>query len=168
MAETVKNQDGTATDYDDFAPSEESLTELLETLFRDHWKAIRFGPCLPGAVYELVLTESPKRVSMLDGYLTVDAGPWHFHLCIGEHKGATPEAARERRCSRVAFFTTKGVGCTSQSWGLRLWNGAGEQMITVFFPNPHLDENLKRVKEPDWEKLDLWKTFRSKYAGVRD
>ena len=26
---------------------------------------------------------------MLDGYLTVDLGTWHFHLCIGEHRATT-------------------------------------------------------------------------------
>lgn len=155
--------DGTTTEYDYFEPREETLTALLRELFEEHWKQLRFGPCVQGAVFELVLTEAPKRVSVLDGYLTVDAGPWHFHLCVGEHKGATPEAARIRRPSRAAFFTNKGDGCTSQSWGFRMWNGAGEQMITIFFPNPYLDENLKRVKEPDWSKLELWKRMKAKY-----
>lgn len=168
MSELVQNPDGTTTEYDGFGPNEATLTALLRDLFENHWPSLRFGPCIQGAVYELVLTEPPKQVDVLDGYLTVDAGPWHFHLCIGEHKGSTPEAARIRRCSKAAFFTTKGTRCTGQSWGLRLWNGAGEQMITIFFPNPNLDQKLRRVQTPDLSKLELWKAMRARYAGVRD
>lgn len=163
--ETVKNPDGTTTEFDYFEAKEETLRTLCEELFIEHWKALRFGPCIEGAVFELALTEPPQRVSYRDGYLTVDTGPWHFHLCIGEHKGATEEAAKRRRCSKAAFFTTKGLACTGQSWGLRLWNGAGEQMITVFFPNPNLDDNLQRLEAPDWSRLELWNNMRSKYTG---
>ena len=168
MAEIVHNVDGTTTEYDHFEPREETLVPLFTELFEKHWRALRFGPCVHGAVFELALTEPPKRVGILDGYLTVDAGPWHFHLCIGEHRGATPEARRVRRAARAAFFVTKNAGCTGQSWGLRLWNGAGEQMITVFFPNPFLDDELKRRTQPDWSRLDLWRELRARYAEVRD
>jgi hypothetical protein len=52
------------------------------------------------------------------------------------------------------------------SWGLRLWNGLGEQMITVFFPNPWLDDEQRRTREPRWEKLALWESLRRRYAGA--
>ena len=36
------------------------------------------------------------------------------------------------------------------SWGLQLFNGAGEQQITVLLPNPFLDAVTDKVlKEPD-------------------
>ncbi|MGE4158360.1 MAG: hypothetical protein AB7F75_04610 [Planctomycetota bacterium] len=163
----TQNADGTTTEYFDFAPTEESLVALTHELFETHWKRLRFGPCVPGAVFELALTEKPQRVSMSDGYLTVDTGPWHFHLCIGEHKNTTPEAAKLRRCTRAAFFVMKSAAGTGTSWGLRLWNGGGDQMITFFFPNANYDDNLKKLPAPDASRLELWKSLRAKYAGVQ-
>ena len=51
------------------------------------------------------------------------------------------------------------------SWGLRLWNGRGEQVIAVFFPNPHLDDESQRLPEPRWEKTLLWEDLRRRFAG---
>jgi hypothetical protein len=102
---------------------------------------------------------------MLDGYLTVDPGTWHFHLCVNDHRAAaTPELARIRRVARAAFFRTEGGTCAPGSWGLRLWNGRGEQMVSVFFPNPHFDDDWKRLREPRWEKTARWEDLRRRYA----
>ncbi len=147
-----------------------SLLGILQELFVDNWNRIRFGPCIQGAVYELEFREQPSEISFLDGYLTVvmPPGPAHFHLCIGEHRGLghhqTPRRlAKARRCSRAALYRSLGHGtCSPQSWGLRLWNGAGEQMLTVFLPSPFLDDQLKRI-EPDWSRLSLWNSLREKY-----
>src|SRR2546422_7207898 len=66
---------------------------------------------------------------MLDGYMTIDTGAWHFHLCVGDHRGTpSPELARLRRVARCAFFTTEGGTCAPTTWGLRLWNGRAEQI----------------------------------------
>lgn len=35
-------------------------------------------------------------------------------------------------------------------------------MMTVFFPNPYLDERFKPQK-PDWSRLALWNAMRLKY-----
>jgi hypothetical protein len=122
------------------------------------------GPLIQGAVFEVRFTAAPK-VTMLDGYMTVDLGPWHFHLCVNDHHDTTPEAAAVRRVGRAAFFRTQGGGHTT-TWGLRLWNGRGEQMTTVLFPSPFYDEKFARRPEPDWSKIDLWERMRSRYAGV--
>jgi len=37
-------------------------------------------------------------------------------------------------------------------------------MITVYFPNPWLDETLERVREPRWEATALWEDLRKRYA----
>jgi hypothetical protein len=103
---------------------------------------------------------------MLDGYLTVDTGPWHFHLCVNDHRGASPALARIRRVGRAAFFRTHGGTCTPGSWGLRLWNGRGEQMITVFFPSPFLDDDLEPLNKPCWGRTTLWEDLRRRYAGA--
>jgi hypothetical protein len=170
----VENPDGSKTDYFEIEPSEERLLALLRELFESCWKEIIFGPCLQGAVFELRFSEQP-RVDYLDGYVTI--GPtapksWHFHLCIGPTKGSktrlTPsELAEWRRCSRAAFFRDSDTAGRWGSWGFRMWNGKGEQMITIFFPNPWLDpEQLHYVKTADWSRLDLWMRLRERYAGV--
>ena len=125
------------------------------------------GPVIEGAAYEIRFPTAPK-VSMLDGYLTVDTGPWHFHLCVNDHRGApTPEQARTRRVARAAFFRTDGGTCVPGAWGLRLWNGRDEQMVTVYFPNPWLDDDAERVRTPRWERTALWEDLRRRYAAAR-
>lgn len=164
--ETLQNLDGSRTDLEYLEPSQQTLEALFRELFEEHWDKLTFGPCVPGAVFEIRLKEKPARVTLLDGYLTVDTGSWHFHLCIGDNKSAAnPELARQRRVARAAFFhdIREGKGCVPGSWGLRLWNGNGEQMITIFFPNPFLTAEQKR-QEPDWSKLELWNQLRQKYG----
>jgi hypothetical protein len=151
--------------YAEVAVSGDAVERLMTEIFRDHWAAIYAGPVIEGAAWEIRFTAQPK-VSMLDGYLTVDTGPWHFHLCVNDHRGApTPQQARLRRVARAAFFHTNGGECVPATWGLRLWNGHGEQMITVFFPNPWLDDDGNRVREPRWERMALWERLRRTYAA---
>ncbi|MGH8769918.1 MAG: DUF7676 family protein, partial [Burkholderiales bacterium] len=159
--ETVENLDGTTTEFTYFEPAEEKMRALAEILFQEHWSEITVGPCIEGAVFEIRFAAPPK-VSLLDGYLTVDLGHWHFHLCIGEHRGTrSEELARKRRVARIAFMETRGGRCGGgRSWGLRLWNGFGEQMMTVFLPSPFLSDELKVLKEPQWERLRLWYELR--------
>jgi len=48
-----------------------------------------------------------------------------------------------------------------------MWNGRGEQMLTVFFPNPWLDPERQRyVAEPDWSRLEPWMQLRKRFAGM--
>ncbi|MGH8645780.1 MAG: DUF7676 family protein [Gammaproteobacteria bacterium] len=159
--ETVENLDGTTTKFTYFEPAEEKMRALAEILFQEHWSEITVGPCIEGAVFEIRFAAPPK-VSLLDGYLTVDLGHWHFHLCIGEHRGTrSEELARKRQVAHIAFTETRGGRCGGgRSWGLRLWNGFGEQMMTVFLPSPFLSDELKVLKEPQWERLRLWYELR--------
>ena len=166
MAEVVREPDGSVTEYTDVAVTGNAVERLLTEVFGEHWAAISAGPVIDGAAYEIRFTGAPK-LSMLDGYLTVDTGPWHFHLCVNDHRGAaTPYLARVRRVARAAFFRTDGGSCVPGAWGLRLWNGRGEQMITVYFPNPWLDDDLERVREPRWELTALWDDLRKRYGGA--
>ncbi|MGH8590957.1 MAG: DUF7676 family protein [Gammaproteobacteria bacterium] len=164
--ETLENPDGTSTEFTYFEPTEETMRGLVEILFKEQWSHVTVGPCIEGAVFEIRFREPPK-VSLLDGYLTVDLGHWHFHLCIGEHKGArSEELARKRRVARVAFLETRGGRCGGgRSWALRLWNGFGEQMTTVFLPSPFLSDTMKVLKEPQWERLRLWYELRRTFLG---
>ena len=164
--QTVDNADGTTTEFTYFEPTEETMAVLVDILFKDHWAEITVGPCIEGAVFEIRFKEPPK-VSLLDGYLTVDLGHWHFHLCIGAHQGAcSEELARKRRVARLAFLETRGGQCGGgRSWALRLWNGFGEQMTTVFLPSAFLSDKLKALKEPQWERLRLWYKLRRTFLG---
>ena len=163
---TVQNLDGSISEYTDIELVAGRLEQLLRELFEGHWREIIFGSCIQGAVFEICLIEPPKKLTMLDGYLTVDTGPWHFHLCIDEHKDApTPELAQQRQAARAAFFhDSREQGHVRGSWGLRLWNGLDEQMITLFFPNPYLSNDMKIQKDPDWSRLALWERMRQKYG----
>ncbi len=165
---TVPNLDGSTTEYTDITLEPGRLERLLRALFEEHWQQIVFGPCIQGAVFEIRLTAQPKKVVMLDGYLTVDAGAWHFHMCIAEHKDVpVPELAQQRQVSRAAFFQdVRATGHVKGSCGLRLWNGLDEQMITIFFPNPYLTEKQKIRRTPDWSRLELWQQLRQKYTEM--
>ena len=163
--DVVREPDGSLTEYSDVSVAGDTVERLMTEVFGEHWAAISAGPIVDGAAYEIRFTAPPK-LSMLDGYLTVDPGSWHFHLCVNDHRGAaTPDLARVRRVARAAFFRTDGGSCVPGAWGLRLWNGRGEQMITVYFPNPWLDDDLERVREPRWERTALWEDLRARYAG---
>jgi hypothetical protein len=168
--EAVIEPDGSNSELFDLPHDEDSLLRLFKLLFEKHAAEITFGPCIQGAVFEIQV-EKPAELGMLDGYLTVDLGTWHFHLCIGEHRGTTtnpcpPALANHRRVKRAALFRTWCRSCLPVSWGLRLWNGHGEQMITVFFPNPYLDEQDHRLREPDWSRLHLWNLVRHEFLGL--
>lgn len=164
--ERVENLDGSFTEYSYFEPAEETMKAVIRVLFEEHWRDVVVGPCIEGAVFEIRF-EAPPRISFLDGYLTVDLGYWHFHLCVGEHRGTpSAELARKRRVARIALFESLGGGCGSGcSWGLRMWNGFGEQMTTVFLPSPYLSDERKPLEEPQWERLRLWYDLRERFLG---
>src|SRR5262245_38546377 len=85
----VENLDGTRTELFDVECAEATLLALLRDVFEEHWAEVIFGPCIEGAVFEGRFAERP-RIALLDGYVTVEvqgSGAWHFHLCIGAHRG---------------------------------------------------------------------------------
>src|SRR2546430_1505148 len=95
---------GRTTAYDDVDVRGDRIERLLTELFTEHWATLTVGPLIEGAAYEIQFA-SPPKVTMLDGYLTVDTGAWHFHLCVNDHRGTrSEELARIRRVPRAAFF----------------------------------------------------------------
>jgi len=170
MAKAQANLDGTSTEYFDVECSEAGLLAILREMFESHWRDVIFGPCIEGAVFEGRFGEKPA-IGVLDGYVTVQVAgseSWHFHLCIGPHRGnaslpTPPELAEWRRCARAAFFRNLDRRERASSWGFRMWNGRGEQMLTVFFPNP---ARGRYVAEPVWSRLELWMSLRELFAGV--
>ncbi len=165
-SETVEHLDGTFTEYSYFEPTPAAMDRLTKLLFEEHWSDVVVGPSIQGSVFEVRFSEAPK-LTMLDGYLTVNLGPWHFHLCIAPHKGnRSKELAHKRQVARVALFETRGERCGGgRSWGVRMWNGFDEQMTTIYLPNPRLSEEFKILKVPNWERMRLWYRLRQEFLG---
>ena len=168
----VTDDDGAELDVFALPVDAESLEALFRDLFENHWQEIVFGPLIQGAAFEWRALQAPTHIGMFDGYLTIAFGQPHFHLCIGEHKGmpslpVTPELAHHRRTSRAELFRRISSEGTPVSWGLRLFNGAGEQQITILLPNPFLDRDADKVlKAPDWSHLALWDGLRARWLGL--
>lgn len=168
---TVVNAEGTAIECFPVRPDEEVLRPLLTDIYQQYWDGIHFGTEIQGAIWEMAVDKPPERISMLDGYLTIDFGRWHAHICIGEHKGtkgnpATPELARLRRTSRAEFFRRLKADGSPNSWGFQMFNGAGEVQMTVYFPNPYLNRDGKIRRQADWTRLAMWDDLRLRYAGI--
>lgn len=172
LPERVIDVDGARLDVFALPADAASLEAMLRDLFENHWREIAFGPMLQGAVFEWRAEQAPTRIGMLDGYLTVAFGVPHFHLCIGEHKGLpscpiAPGLAHHRRTSRAELFRRVCQAGTPVSWGLRLFNGKGEQQITILLPNPLLHPDTDKVLEaPDWSRLELWDHLRARWLGL--
>ncbi len=155
-------------------PTEESfLQNLLTDIFENYWEQISFGSAVQGGIFETRVANAPTKIGLLDGYLTVDFGLWHFHICIGEYKGtknypASPELTQHRKTSRAELYRRLKDDGSAQSWGLRLFNGHDEQQMTVFLPNPFLSttSEQKVLKEPQWEHLAMWDHLRQEYLGL--
>ncbi len=167
----VVEPDGARVDIFPLPTDEATLEAVLRELFVDHWQEITFGPIIQGAAYELKAPAPPTYVGTTDGYLTIAFGAPHFHLCIGEHKGSpsnpvSPELARHRRTARAELYRRLDRIGAPVSWGLRLFNGAGEQQITILLPNPFLEPGTdKLVAVPDWSRLALWDEIRARRFG---
>ncbi len=149
----------------------EFLLSLLNDVFENYWDQIHFGPHVQGAVWEVRAPNKPERISLLDGYLTVDFGHWHFHLCIGINTGTrrnptSPELAKHRCTARAELYRRLREDGKPSSWGLRLFNGANEQQMTVFLPSPYLTVEQKVLKEPNFDHLKMWDHLRSTYLNI--
>jgi hypothetical protein len=147
-----------------FPPDTEVLHDVLTELFAGPWWAqIRFGPLIQGAAYELRL-RAPARLSMLDGYVTIDDGGSHFHVCIGDHRAA-PALASRRRCQHAELYRIWMDGAPT-SWGLRMFNGDDDQQLNVLLPNPFLDDDDRPLDEPDWSRLACWDELRRRVLAL--
>lgn len=148
------------------ATDEDTLWMLFKDIFEGYWRDIHFGTMVPGAVWEVRAPNAPLKVGLLDGYVTVDFGAWHFHVCIGPFSGTTPELAARRRTARAEFYRVINRLGAPSSWGVRLYTAAGDQQMTVFLPNPFLDDSGHIAPSADFSKLAAWDTLRLAYLDL--
>ncbi len=151
--------------------SEDALCALLREVFENHWRNVRFGPLIQGAAWEIRAPNAPRKISLYDGYLTVDFGSWHFHLCVGPTRGSganptDPELAAHRRTARAELYRQLKRDGTPNSWGLRLYNGKDEQQLSVFLPSPFLSDEMRPLAVPDWSRLAMWDALRARFLGL--
>ncbi|GII89267.1 hypothetical protein Ssi03_72570 [Sphaerisporangium siamense] len=168
MSHTVVEEQGTGTLHVWALPTDEqSLLSLVTTLFEKYWRHIWFGVIIQGAAWEVAAPNAPERIGMYDGYVTVDFGRWHFHLCIGEHTASGPELGRIRRCARAELYRSINADDGSPvSWGVRLFNGLDEQLMTVLLPNPFLTDRQQILHPPDFTRLAAWDELRATYLDL--
>jgi hypothetical protein len=169
----VTDDDGHIVEIFPLPTEEATLERLLRELFESHWDKIVFGPIIQGAAWEFQAPHAPTHIGLLDGYLTVAFGAPHFHLCIGptqgpRHSPTPPALVQHGLCAQAEFFRRLNRQGAPSSWGLRLWNGHGEQQATIVFPNPFLSEDGRKVlNPPDWSRLTLWDEMRLRYLGIK-
>jgi hypothetical protein len=172
--ERITEADGSVLEIFALPTDAASLEALLRDLFENHWHEITFGPIIQGAAWEMQSPCAPTHIGVLDGYITIAFGAPHFHLCIGEYKGMAkhpvPEAlGKHRRTSRAYLYRQLDPDGAPISWGLRLFNGKGEQQITVLLPNPFLSRTTEKVlKKPQWGHLELWDALRARWLGLTE
>lgn len=163
----VEGEDGGREQHWPLPADKKNLLKLLHLCFDEYWDEIWFGIIMEGAAWEVAAPNAPKKIAVMDGYATVDFGRWHFHLCIGKHVAATQELRKVRPCSRAELYRRFGRDGTPSSWGVRLYNGRDEQMMTVMLPNPFLTNDQQIRAEPVWEQLELWDRLRSEFLGLQ-
>lgn len=103
---------------------------------------------------ELVSENTPRGIqepTFEDGYTTVTADSWHFHL-------------RTDSVAGVQFVEAEDHGIPFLYY-VRLSDAQQETLLRVYFPNPYLDENDKPTEfQP--QKLKLFEDTRDKFVGA--
>lgn len=160
----IIDEDGRKTEVFPLPIESAYLEELLTYVFEQYWEDIVFGPILPGAAFEFRCPGPPKKIGTMDGYLTVHFGGTHFHLCIGHFSGVDAAEATRRRTLRAEMFRGFDKHDHPTTWGLRLFNGADQPQMSVFFPNPFLADDTM-LDEPDWSRLACWEDMQRRYLG---
>ena len=91
-----------------------------------------------------------KEPEVSDGYVTIEADNWHFHLGIDKVTG-------------IQFVEAESHG-DLLSYYVRFSNAQEDTMLRSYFPNPYLDESYNRTElQPD--KLKFFEEFKSRYVG---
>lgn len=172
--ETTTDAEGRVTAERWTAPLDQDWLEgFLRDVFETWWEGLSFGPIIEGAAYELRPPGRPERITVSDGYLTVFYGrQGHFHLCIGRCEGALRTGGEalvaRRRPGKAEFMRSLDREGHPLMWSFRMENGAGEPMLSLFFPNPFITEDDQLAPAPDWSRLAAWAHVRDRWIGAPD
>ncbi|WP_082900245.1 DUF7676 family protein [Rhodococcus phenolicus] len=164
--EVAVTEDGGREQCRPLPTDQDSLLSLVRVLFEDYWNEMWFRLLIEGSALEVAAPNAPRKIGMYDGYVTVDFGRWHFHVCIGEHTASGPGLGRIRRCARAEMYRRIGKDDTAVSWGLRLFNDRDEQVLTVMLPTPFLTNTQELTDEPIWAHLEAWDRIRADFPGL--
>lgn len=91
-----------------------------------------------------------QHVGVQDGWATVEAEGWHFHLDLSD-------------VSSVAFVEQEDV-CVPVSYSLRFLDGAGESLLHAYFPSPYVGEDERPIGYTP-ERLRAWHGARARWVG---
>ncbi len=91
----------------------------------------------------------PPEVS--NGYITIEADNWHFHL-------------GEEAVDGIQFVEADSHGGL-KSYYVRFSKGWEETLARCYFPNPYLDDDHQRTEFQE-DKHQLFQRMRDKYVGT--
>lgn len=91
-----------------------------------------------------------KEPEFSNGYLTVEADNWHFHVPVDKVTG-------------IQFVEAESHG-DLLSYYIRFSGDNEETMLRGYFPNPYLDDDNKRTELQE-EKLQAFNDMRDQYVG---
>lgn len=125
----------------------DAILEILQELTQDEAVMWVVGG---GGVVSENNSRGIKAPEVANGYATIEADNWHFHIGLEQVTG-------------IQFVEAQSHG-DLLSYYVRFSNQAEETLLRGYFPNPYLDENYQRTDlQP--EKLRAFEEMRDRYVG---
>ena len=136
---TATDPDGAAVQIFPLPTDEASLEQLLRDLFEQHWDKITFGPLIQGGRLGdpcAARTDPCRHAGRLPhgGLRHFAFPPLHRFAQGAAERSCARGAPRHRRTARAELYRRLDRSGVPASWGLRMFNGAGEQQLTILLP----------------------------------
>ncbi len=125
----------------------EIVLELLRELAKDDKKMWVIGGSKVSSENN---SKGIKEPEVSGNYVTIEADNWHFHVGLDTVTG-------------IQFVEAESHG-DMLSYYVRFSGAEKDTLVRSYFPNPYLDEDLKRT-ELQPEKLQAFEEFRDRYVG---
>ena len=128
--------------------------EILDELIRELTSSDRMMWVIGGGeVASENTSKGIKEADLSNGWYTIEADNWHFHLA-------------ETSVNGIQFVEADSHGGL-KSFYVRFSKDWEETLVRCYFPNPYLDENEKRTDlQPD--KLRAFEDSRDRWVGKED
>lgn len=125
--------------------------EILDELIRELTSSDRMMWVIGGGeVASENTSKGIKEADLSNGWYTIEADNWHFHLAEASVNG-------------IQFVEADSHGGL-KSFYVRFSKDWEETLVRCYFPNPYLDDDLNRV-EYQSEKYDAFVEMRDRYVG---